>query len=117
MSWTTLIHWLQGPLGIVAACWAFSALLHTLTPPDATSGRLYATFYGIVQFIGANFALIFGRPLPPVVTVNHHRDGQDAVASLGDGDADGGDDGDRPVRASEQMSSSHEATPWDLHER
>ena len=69
MSWTTLIHWLQGPLGIVAACWAFSALLHTLTPPDATSGRLYATFYGIVQFIGANFALIFGRPLPPVVTV------------------------------------------------
>ena len=60
---------MQGPLGIVAACWAFSALLHTLTPPTASSGRLYATFYRLVQFIGANFSLIFGRPLPPVVTV------------------------------------------------
>lgn len=69
MSWTMLIHWLQGPLGIVAACWAFSALLHTLTPPTATSSQLYAALYNLVQFIGANFALIFGRQLPPVVTV------------------------------------------------
>jgi hypothetical protein len=62
-------HLLSGPLGGVVALWCFSALVHTLPEPTATSSPFYLWVYRVTQWVAANFTLIFGRALPPVTTV------------------------------------------------
>lgn len=34
--------------------WVLAVLIEQLPPPDATSGKFYAYFYGVVQIVAAN---------------------------------------------------------------
>lgn len=66
MDWTSLPHWMTGPLGGMVTLWVLSAVLHAMPKPKPDSGNAYIWLFNVAQWAGANlnrinFPALLGR--------------------------------------------------------